>query len=45
MAEKTYRQIWADCLKREFTKEELIWKYIKLAEKYDALVNNGGEKE
>jgi hypothetical protein len=38
MAEQTYRQKCAAMLDRLYTKKELIWEYIKLAEKYDALV-------
>ena len=37
MAELTYKQKCARHFDRCWTKKELIWKYIELAEAYDAL--------
>ena len=39
MAELTYRQKCAQHFDRSYTKKELIWKYIELAEEYEALMN------
>jgi hypothetical protein len=39
MTELTYSQKCAQHFDRCFTKKELIWKYIELAEKYEALMN------
>lgn len=38
MAELTYKQKCARHFDRTYTKKELIWKYIELAEAYDALM-------
>jgi len=38
MAELTYKQKCARHFDRSYTKKELIWKYIRLAEAFDDLI-------